>query len=110
MTRARTLSSPARDAARILGLEIARARRQRSWTIEELAERAGVSHVTVRAVERGAVTTAIGTYLELAVIVGVPLFGATPEAYPDLAARARERLALLPARVRQRSRADDDDF
>jgi serine/threonine-protein kinase HipA len=65
------------DAAAVLGLEIARARRARRWPVTELAERAGVSRHTVRAVEDGAPTVAIGTVFELAIIVGVACSGST---------------------------------
>jgi transcriptional regulator with XRE-family HTH domain len=100
----------ATDAARVLGLEIARVRRERRWPIIELAERAGVSPPTVRAVEAGAPTVAIGTVFELATILGIELFDAGQARMPALIARGRERLALLPARVRQPSTPVDDDF
>ncbi len=109
MTRAQTYSPQTRDAARILGLEIARARRERRWTIPELAERAGISHVTVRSAEKGAVTVAIGTVFEIATILGIDLFAA-PSQLPDLVTRSLDRLALLPARVRAPSTPVNDDF
>jgi transcriptional regulator with XRE-family HTH domain len=98
------------DAVRVLGLEIARARRAKRWTINELAERAGVSRITVRGVEAGTPTVAIGTVFELATLLGIDLFGAGPAELPELLIRGRERLALLPARVRQSSTPIDDDF
>lgn len=109
MARTRTYSPQTRDAVRLLGLEIARARRERRWTIPDLAERTGVSDVTVRAAEKGAVTVAIGTVFEIASILGIDLFG-DPSALPQLVARGRERLSLLPARVRESSVPVDDDF
>ena len=109
MARARTYSPQTRDAVRLLGLEIARTRRARRWTIPDLAERAGVSAVTVRSAEKGAVTVAIGTVFEIASILGIDLFGA-PSELPHLVARSRERLTLLPARVRESSVPVDDDF
>lgn len=109
MARARTYSPQTRDAVRLLGMEIARTRRERRWTIHDLAERAGVSHVTVRAAEKGAVTVAIGTVFEIASILGIDLFGA-PSELPQLVARSSERLTLLPARVRESAGPIDDDF
>ena len=50
------------------------ARRERRWTLAELAERVGVSVVTIRKVERGDPTVALGTAFEAAVIAGVVLF------------------------------------
>lgn len=110
MSRKHTYSPPATDAARILGLEIARARRERRWTLIELAERAGVSRITVRAVEAGTPTVAIGTAFEIATILGIDLFGAGPDHRQELLVRGRDRLALLPARIRQPSTPVDDDF
>lgn len=109
MTRARTYSSQTRDAVRLVGLEIARSRRERRWTIPDLAQRAGVSDVTVRSAEKGAVTVAIGTVFEIASILGIDLFG-PPDELPHLVARSRERLTLLPARVRESPVPVDDDF
>jgi transcriptional regulator with XRE-family HTH domain len=106
---ARTYSLQTVDAASVLGVEIARARRERRLTIDELAERAGVSRITVRAVEAGTPTVAIGTVFELATLLGIDLFGA-PAQLPELLARGRDRLALLPARVRESSAAVVDDF
>jgi len=110
MSATRTYSQQALASARILGLEIARARRARRWTLNELAERAGVSRITVRAAEAGTPTVAIGTVFELATILGIDLFGASPAELPELLTRGRERLALLPARVRRPATPIDDDF
>ncbi len=95
------------EAIRLLGGKVALARRERRWTLADLAERVGVSVVTLRKVERGDPSVALGTAFEAAALVGVPLF------HPDPARRATEaevvdsRLAVLPATVRAR-RVDDD--
>ncbi|WP_280637368.1 helix-turn-helix transcriptional regulator [Nocardioides sp. W7] len=109
MARARTYSPPTRDAARLLGLEVARARRARRWSVAELAERVGVSHVTVRSVEKGALSVSIGTAFEIATTLGIDLFG-TPEEVERHIERGRDRLALLPASVRHTHTDVDDDF
>jgi transcriptional regulator with XRE-family HTH domain len=82
---------------------------ERGWTVEQLAERAGVAEKTVRNVERGDLGVAIGTVLDCAVLVGVPLF------YDDerrLAAEAeRARAALIGRRVRAGAEPEVDlDF
>lgn len=110
MRRTHTHSQQTLDAARVLGLEVAAGRRRRRWTIAELAERSGTSPVTVRKVERGDPTVALGTAFELATLVGVPLFGVDRDALSTLVERGRERLALLPQRVRQPAVDVDDDF
>ena len=82
----------------------------RRWTQAELCERAGVSRATVRNAERGEPTVAVGVMFELATLVGVQLFGVSPGQLPDLVARERDRLALLPAHVYPRSVSGNDDF
>jgi transcriptional regulator with XRE-family HTH domain len=94
----------------VLGLEVARARRERRWTAEDLAERAGISLVTLRKVERGDPTVALGTAFEVAVLVGVPLFNVDRSELPALVTRGREQLALVPSRVREPVSPVRDDF
>jgi transcriptional regulator with XRE-family HTH domain len=108
--RVRTYSPQAIDAMTVLGLEIARARRARRWTIDNLAERAGVSAPTMRKVEQGDPTVAIGTVFEVATLVGVALFDADRAGLRDLVERGRTRLALLPSRVRESDGPVNDDF
>ena len=108
MKRGAPLSRITTDAARLLGRRIALGRRERRWTVAQLAERVGVSEGTMRKVERGDHSVALGTAFEAASIVGVRLFS------DDAATLSREselvdaRLAVLPERVRHR--AVDDDF
>jgi transcriptional regulator with XRE-family HTH domain len=110
MPAVHSYSPPALDAVRILGLEIARARRARRWAAAELAERAGVSRHTVRAAEHGAPSVAIGTVFELATLVGIELLGVDRADLPALLERGRDRLALLPSRVRQPTTPVKDEF
>jgi transcriptional regulator with XRE-family HTH domain len=98
------------DAVRVLGLEIANARRARRWTEAALAERAGIAAVTLRNVERGVPTVGIGTVFELATILGIELFGADRQDLRRLVERGRDRLALLPSRVREPTGPVSDDF
>ena len=108
--RDRAYSHYAEEAARLLGSQVQLARRERRWPVRELAERAGVSINTIRKVESGDMTVAIGTALDVAALLGVPLF------HEDRARVAIERelvearLALLPQRVRHPRREVRDDF
>lgn len=106
--RGSRLSAPARDAGRLLGLQIAQGRRRRRYTVAELAERVGVSVVTIRKVERGDPSVAIGTVFEAATIVGVPLFNVDRSELGSLIAREADRLALLPSRVDEPVPVNDD--
>lgn len=84
------------------------ARRERRWTLAELAERVGVSVVTMRKVERGDPSVALGTAFEAAALVGVPLFHHDPARRSVEGEVVQSRLAVLPATVRPRH--VDDDF
>ncbi|MGD9704737.1 MAG: helix-turn-helix transcriptional regulator [Acidimicrobiia bacterium] len=97
-----------KEALGILAVGIRAARLRRGWTVRELAERVGVSQPTIIKVERGDPTVAIGTMLEAAVLVGVPLFAVDAEARERYGAHKRAELALLPAAARPRRRVDDD--
>lgn len=110
MARERVYSPEALDAARVLGMRIAEGRRGRRWTQAELSERAGISAVTLRNAEHGEPTVAVGVMFELATLVGVELFGVPLGELQNLAARERDRLALLPAHVYRRQTRFDDDF
>lgn len=108
---ARHLLTTTTDAVRVLGQQIAAARRTQRRTAEEVAERAGVTRVTLRKIERGDPTVAIGLYFEVATVLAVPLFGLDGPELAELAARGQRDLALLPARVRSaRAVTIDDDF
>ena len=110
MPSRRPYSAQTLAAAEALGLEIAQARRAQRWTVADLAERAGISVVTLRNIERGAPTVALGSAFEVATLVGLDLFGQDAEGLQAMAQRGRERLELLPARVRDRFRPVRDDF
>lgn len=104
----RTYSLVSVEAARLLGSRIRLARKERRWTVEQLAERVGVTHVTISKVERGDLTVALGTAFEAAAVVGVPLFDPDPGRRSLEAERVTDRLALLPRLVRPRPVVDDD--
>ncbi|MGH3301273.1 MAG: helix-turn-helix domain-containing protein [Streptosporangiaceae bacterium] len=110
MRRTHPYSPQTVDAIRVLGLEVARSRRSRRWTEIALAERVGISAVTLRNIERGVPTVGIGTVFEVATILGIELFGADREGLRAMVERGRDRLALLPSRVREPADAVRDDF
>lgn len=109
MRKAHSYTPQTTALTKVLGLEIARARRSRRWSQEELAQRAGISALTLSSIERGATTVAVGTVFEVAHLVGLDLLGARPDEVSDLVSRSQDRLALLPARVRNREEDGIDD-
>lgn len=102
------MTTVAREAARLLGQRIREARVERRWSQANLAERLGVTLMTVRKVETGDPSVRLGTAFEAAVLVGVPLFSEDPARRDAEAARVAGRLALLPARARPKVVIDDD--
>lgn len=108
MKRTRTYSPVAVEAARLLGARVRLARRERRWTLQELAERVGVTHVTMHKVERGDLTVGLGVAFEAAAVVGVPLFHEDHSRRSLEAGRVDDRLAVLPQLVRKPTEVDDD--
>lgn len=98
------------DAVRTLGLQLAAARREQRRTSTDVAERAGITRVTLAQVERGEPNVAIGIYFEVAMVLAVPLFGVDSKGLAELAARGERDLALLPRRIRHRTVVVDDNF
>ena len=105
----RVHSAATLDACRALGSLVAVARRERRMTVAEVCERVGIDPATLRAVERGAPTVALGVAFEVATVLGVPLFSVPAGELRSIAAQLTDRLTLLPARVRA-TRDVDDDF
>jgi transcriptional regulator with XRE-family HTH domain len=108
MKRLRTFSPVTVEAASLLGARVRLARRERRWTLRELADRVGVTEVTMRKVERGDLTVGLGVALEAAAVVGVPLFHEDRTRRSLEAGRVDDRLAVLPQSVRKPVELDDD--
>ena len=96
------------EALELLSMRIRLHRLRLRMTQQELADRLGVTRRTVRQIEKGAPSVAVGRVLEAAALTGVDLF--VPEATtlaPQLD-RARDQLALLPESVRGDPETDFD--
>ena len=108
-SRTPALSTPARNALELLGELIKAARKERSMSQSELAERLGVSRHTVMALERGDPKVAVGTVFEAAAVVGVPLVAPDERELARLSGVVAGLASVLPERVgRKRTRLDDD--
>ncbi len=108
--KSRIYSGYTREAALLLGKQIRLGRKERKWTEQELAERANISRATLRKIENGELSVAIGLVFEAAALVGVKLFDPERTSLDAHLARTDDKLALLPRAVRQRGKTVDDDF
>lgn len=100
----------AREALAHLGNLIREGRQAKRLTAKELAERAGISRALLSRIEAGEPGCGIGAVLEVAAIVGVPLFDADPHAMTMLQEHSTQHKALLPRLVRTSLRGVKDDF
>jgi transcriptional regulator with XRE-family HTH domain len=100
--KVRAYSRMTKEAARLLGLEIQLARKQRKMSESELADRAGISRKTLQKMEKGDLSIAIGLVFETAVVVGVTLFDPGPSRFTTTMdiERVSDKIALLPRRIR----------
>lgn len=106
----RAYSPYSRDALTLLAQMIRRGRIERGLTVQELADRAGVSRGLIQRIERGDPGCAIGPVFEAAAIVGIKLFDADQPTMTAHLAASGATLALLPKSVRPSGGAVKDDF
>lgn len=97
------------EAVALLGKLIRAARIERRWSVQGLAERAGVSRALMQRIERGDPRCGIGAAFEAAALVGVALFESDPGRLGRHIAEQDAKLRLLPKAVHQK-RALVDDF
>jgi transcriptional regulator with XRE-family HTH domain len=110
MKRQRTYSSYAKEAAVLLGEQIRLGRKQKRWTENGLAERAGISRATLQKIEKGDMSCAVGLVFEVAMLVNIPLFEQDTYPLSRQVEQFRDKVALLPQRIRTRQREVDEDF
>ena len=110
MTKQRTYSQYAREASALMGEQIKLGRKQRRWTEQNLAERAGISRATLQKIENGEMSCAIGLVFEVATLVGVKLFETNGMPLAKHIEHTRDKIALLPQRIKVTHKAVRDDF
>lgn len=106
----RNYSRHATQAMRIFADLIKAARKKQRWSEAELAERAGISRLTVRKIEQGNPGTELGLYFEIAALLGIPLFDADSRKLTAIAHELDMQLALLPKRIDKESGEVFDAF
>lgn len=110
MQKPRTWSRHTQQAASLLGELIRLQRKQRGWSEQELAQRAGISRATLQKIENGDLGCAIGSAFEAAVLAGVPLFPSQGQSLSVQLREAQEKTALLPQRAKSATKEVFDDF
>jgi len=110
MTKQRAYSKYAKEAAFLLGQQIKLGRKERQWSEQNLAARAGISRATLQKIEAGEMSPSIGLVFEVAALVGVPLFEQESRALATINELTQSKIALLPKRIRNNTKAVDDDF
>jgi transcriptional regulator with XRE-family HTH domain len=110
MVKQRAYTKYAQEAALLLGKQIKLGRKQRKWSEQNLAERAGISRATLQKIERGEMTCAIGLVFEAASLVGVNLFEQDRLPITMSIDQTSNKIALLPKRIRPKTKVVDDDF
>lgn len=110
VTKQRTYSKYALEAVTLLGEQIKLGRKQRKWSEKNLAERAGISRATLQKIERGEMSCAIGLVFEVATLVGVNLFEQDKLPLSRHIEQTRDKIALLPKRIKVKAKVVHDDF
>lgn len=105
-----TLSRYGREALMLLGQLIRTNRLERQLSVQDLADRVGVSRDMIQRIERGDPRCTIGIVFEAASVVGVALFGADRDRLATMVTEQSEKLSLMPKSVRQTRTVVKDDF
>ncbi len=109
-TEKRTYSRYTDEALKLLAGRIKATRLERGVTVQDLAERAGISRDLLYRIEKADPSCSIGVVFEIATLLGLTLFQSD---YDDLIAKNKmveDKLALLPSRARPAKVEVDDDF
>ena len=110
MAKKRAYSKYAQEAVILLGEQIKLRRKEHKWTETDLADRAGISRATLQKMEGGSMNCAIGLVFEVATLVGINLFEQDKVALTRQIEHTKDKVALLPSRIRVKARSVDDDF
>ena len=110
MLKNRTYSKYAQEAALLMGKHIKLGRKQKKWSEQSLADRAGISRATLQKIEKGEMSCTIGLVFEAAALVGVNLFEQDKLPLPARIEQTNDKIALLPQRIQPKTKTVDDDF
>ena len=105
-----TYSRLTQNAAVLMGKQIRLRRKELKMTVQELAERAGISRGLVQRIEKGDLKCQLGAVFEVATIVGIKLFDANERQLHDQIKQTEKQIILLPKHIHSEKRQVDDDF
>ena len=107
---ARPYSRYSREAVVVLGQHIRINRIEQKLSVQELAERVGISRDMMRRIEQGDPRCGIGLVFEAATVVGVALFEEDRNDLPARMTEQKEKLLLLPKAIHKHRSEVKDDF
>ncbi|MFA6303678.1 MAG: helix-turn-helix transcriptional regulator [Legionella sp.] len=110
MSKVRVYSAYAIEACRLFGGLIQLGRKNKKWTAQDLADRAGITRLTLHKIEQGEMSCSIGLFFEVAALVGVSLYDMGEQSLSKQLGRVDDKLALLPKSIRQSKKVVDDEF
>lgn len=110
MAKQRIYSEYAQEAAVLMGQLIKLGRKERRWSEQNLADRAGITRATLQKIEKGEMSCAVGSVFELATLVGVQLFEQDGVPLAKHIEHTNDKIALLPKRIVKPNKAVRDDF
>jgi DNA-binding XRE family transcriptional regulator len=110
MGKKRAFSNYSKSAALLLGKAIQLGRKERKFTAQELADRAGISRGTLASIEKGDMRCEIGLVFEVASLVGIKLFDADEVGITMSIDHINDKIALLPKSIYPTSKVVKDDF
>lgn len=105
----RTYSSYTLKALEILGKMIQLKRKERGLTLQDLADRTGVSRGLIQRLEKCEPGCEIGVAFEVAHLLGIELFE-SPVDHSTLISSLTDKIALLPASVRDSKKEVSNAF
>lgn len=106
----RTYSRYTDEALKLLAARIKATRLERQITVQNLAERAGISRDLLYRIEGADPGCGIGVVFEVAALLGLSLFQSDYDSVVEKNKFFQDKLALLPSRSRPKKVEIDDDF
>lgn len=97
-----------KNTVKYLGNLIRIARKEHGYTQQELAERMGISRMTVVRIESGATEVSIGSVFEACFLLGIPLLGCDEKHINNLTRMLSYMNRFIPERITNKFIMDDD--